>query len=102
MWAVIEWGGKQYRVFENQRLRIEKNRSESKGVLVFDKVLLESDGKETKIGHPYLEGAKVEARVLKAGREKKKIVFRYHSKTRYRRKKTHRQPYWEVEISKVA
>ncbi|PIR06246.1 50S ribosomal protein L21 [Candidatus Jorgensenbacteria bacterium CG_4_9_14_3_um_filter_38_10] len=102
MWAVIEWGGKQYRVSAEQKIRVEKANTEPGGRLIFDKVLLKSDGKELKIGQPYIEGAKVEADVLKLGRERKKIVFRYHSKTRYRRKKGHRQPYTEVEISKIS
>ena len=102
MWAVIEWGGKQYRVSAEQKIRVEKANTEPGGRLIFDKVLLKSDGKELKIGQPYIEGIKVEADVLKLGRERKKIVFRYHSKTRYRRRKGHRQPYTEVEISKIS
>ena len=66
--------------------------------VVFDKVLLIVDGESVKIGTPYVEGAKVEAIVLKQGKGEKKIVFKYHSKARYRKKKGHRQLFTEVEI----
>ncbi len=101
MFAVIETGGKQYRVSLGTKIKVEKLASEGES-FVFDKVLLVSDGKEVKIGKPYLEGSKVEAKVVKQGRAKKIIVFRYHSKTRYRKKKGHRQPFTEVEVTKIS
>ena len=101
MFAVIETGGKQYRVSPGTKIKVEKLASEGEA-FVFDKVLLVSDSKELKIGKPYLEGSKVEAKVLGQGRAKKKIVFRYHSKTRYRKKKGHRQPFTEVEVTKIS
>ena len=101
MFAVIETGGKQYKVSAGQKVKIEKLDAEAGGNFVFDKVLLTVDGEDVKIGAPYVEGAKVEAKVLKQGRDKKKIVFRYHSKTRYRKKKGHRQHFTEVEITEI-
>ncbi len=101
MFAVIETGGKQYRVSPGTKIKVEKLASEGES-FVFDKVLLVSDGKELKIGKPYLEGSKVEAKVVKQARAKKIIVFRYHSKTRYRKKKGHRQPFTEVEVTKIS
>jgi len=100
--AVIETGGKQYKVAAGQKLKIEKLDLEKGAKVSFDKVLLlaESDTK-AEIGTPLIEGAKVEAEITKQSRDKKKIVFRYHSKTRYRKKKGHRQSYTEVEIKKV-
>lgn len=98
--AVIETGGKQYKVFEGQKIHIEKLAVEKDGKVIFDKVLLVAD-KETEIGTPYLKGVKVEAKAIRQGRDKKKIVFRYHSKTRYRKKKGHRQSFTEVEIIKI-
>ena len=98
--AIIETGGKQYKVSEGQKIKIEKIKGEKNANFIFDKVLLVAD-KDVKIGTPYLENAKVEAKIVKQGRDKKKIVFRYHSKTRYRKKKGHRQPYTEVEITKI-
>lgn len=101
--AVIETGGKQYKVSAGQKLKIEKIKAESGGGFSFDKVLLLGDEEsgDAKIGIPYVEGAKVEAKILRQARDKKKIVFRYHSKTRYRKKKGHRQSFTEVEITKI-
>lgn len=99
--AVIETGGKQYKVSAGQKIKVEKlNVKESENFL-FDKILLKAGDDEIKIGTPYLAGEKVETKILKQGREKKKIVFRYHSKTRYRKKKGHRQSFTEVEVMKV-
>lgn len=99
--AVIQTGGKQYRVSPGQKLKIEKLNAKMGDKVLFDKVLLIADGDNIKIGTPYIEGAKIEANVLKQARDKKKIVFRYHSKTRYRKKKGHRQYFTEVEIIKI-
>ena len=98
--AIIQTGGKQYRVSPGQKLKIEKLSAEGGENFIFDKVLLAADEKEIKIGTPYVKDTKVEAKTLKQGRDKKKIVFRYHSKTRYRKKKGHRQKFTEVEIIK--
>ena len=100
--AVIETGGKQYRVSEGKKLKVEKLNAEEGATFVFDKVLLVNDDKNAKIGTPYIDGAKVEAKVLEQGRTKKVIVFRYHPKTRYRKKKGHRQPFTQLEITKIS
>lgn len=99
--AIIQTGGKQYKVSAGEKIKIEKLITQAGEGVVFDKILLTADGEDVKIGTPYVEGAKVEGKVLKQGREKKKIVFRYHSKTRYRKKKGHRQNFTEVEIGKL-
>ncbi len=99
--AIIEIGGKQYKVSPGQKFKIEKLNVAGSDKIIFDKVLLEGGDGEIKIGTPNVAGAKVEAKILKNGRGERKMVFRYHSKTRYRKKKTHRQPYTEVEILKV-
>lgn len=99
--AVIETGGKQYKVSPGQKVKIEKLETKQGDVLSFDKVLLVADGENVKIGAPYVEGAKVEAKVLKQGRGRKVIVFKYHSKTRYRKKKGHRQHFTEVEVTNI-
>ncbi len=99
--AVIEAGGKQYRVSAGQKIKIEKINAKEGADFVLDKVLLKSEGEKVEVGNPYLGGIKVEARVLKQGRGEKKIIFRYHSKTRYRKKKGHRQAFTEIEITKV-
>lgn len=102
--AVIETGGKQYKVSAGTKLKVEKLKAEAESNFIFDKVLLLGDGEkgEAKIGTPYVDGAKVEAKVIKQGKADTKIVFRYHSKTRYRKKKGHRQPYTEVEVIKIS
>ena len=101
MFAIIETGGKQYKVSPGQKLKVEKLEAEAGSSLNLDKVLLVSDGESVQIGVPYVEGAKVEVKVLDQARHKKKIVFKYHSKTRYRKKKGHRQYYTELEVVSV-
>lgn len=95
MLAVIEVNGKQFLVKEGDKIKIE---SPKLGEI---KVLLLSEGEETNIGTPYLEGKKVETKILRQGREKKKIVFRYHSKTRHRKKAGHRQHYTDLKIVSI-
>lgn len=99
--AVIKTGGKQYRVAVGNKVKIEKVEAAIDGKVVFDKVLLTVDGEKVNIGAPEVAGAKVEGKVLKQGRNKKVIVFKYHSKTRRRKKNGHRQPFTEVEITKI-
>ncbi len=100
--AVIQTGGKQYKVSAGDKIKIEKIEGAKDAILSFDKVLLTAEkGGEVKIGTPYAEGVKVKAKILKQGRDRKKIVFKYHSKTRYRKKKGHRQNYTEVEILEI-
>lgn len=99
--AVIKTGGKQYLVRPGQRVRVEKLDAKEGEKFTFDEVLLVSDDKKIEIGTPLVKGAKVEARVLKQGRARKVIVFKYHSKTRYKKKMGHRQPFTEIEISDI-
>lgn len=99
--AIIQTGGKQYKVSPAQKIKIEKLDAKEGDSFLFDKVLLITDGDETKIGAPYIENARVEGKILKHGRSRKKIVFRYHSKTRYRKKKGHRQHFTELEILNI-
>lgn len=99
--AIIQTGGKQYKVAVGDKLKVEKLEAEQGGVLSFDKVLLVADGDKVEIGAPYVTGAVVSAEVVRQARERKKIVFKYHSKTRYRKKKGHRQHFTEVAIKTV-
>jgi large subunit ribosomal protein L21 len=102
MLAIIETGGKQYKVQVGDQIKVEKLNAEEGSNFVFDKVLLKAkDDENVLVGNPYLKNEKVEAKVLKHGRERKKIVFKYHSKTRYRKKKGHRQHYTLVEITNI-
>lgn len=102
MFAVIKTGGKQYKVAEGAKLKIEKLEKNPGDVFNFEEVLAIIKGEDIKIGKPLLAGAKVEAKVLDNGRTDKVIVFKYHSKTRQRKKKTHRQNYSHVQIVKIA
>jgi large subunit ribosomal protein L21 len=98
MKAIIETGGKQYVVKENDVIYVEKLKEEEGKKVVFDKVLMLDD----KAGSPYIDGAKVEGKVLKHGKQKKIVIFKYTQKSQAsRRKQGHRQPYTKVEITKI-
>ncbi len=101
MKAVIVTGGKQYTVSEGDILYIEKLEAEAEATVKFD-VLAVLDGENTKIGAPVVEGASVEAKVLKNGKAKKITVFKYKPKKNEKKKIGHRQPYTKVEIVKIA
>jgi large subunit ribosomal protein L21 len=105
--AIIETGGKQYTVAKGDLIRIEKLAA-VEGVehkegdkVVFDKVLLVDDGKDTTIGTPYIEKARVTATIAKIGRAQKVTVIHYKQKSRYFKKAGHRQPYFAVKIEGV-
>lgn len=101
--AVIQTGGKQYKVSEGTVLNIEKLAGEHKtgDKVAFDKVLLVDDGKDTTIGTPYINGAKVGAEILEIGRSKKVLVVKYKQKSRYLRRRGHRQPFFKVKITSI-
>ena len=99
--AVIKTGGKQYRVTEGDMLKVEKLDADKGRAILFNQVLLAVDGEGVKIGKPYLADAKVEADNLETGKSKKVLVFKYKSKTRYRVKRGHRQPFTRVKITKL-
>jgi len=112
MLAVIKTGGKQYLVAPGQKIKIEKidthhlkkdvgaNKKEDQEV-IFDEVLLLQKGNKLEIGSPLVKSAKVTGKILKHGKGKKIIIFKYRPKTRYKLKKGHRQPFTEVEITKI-
>ena len=102
MKAVIVTGGKQYTVSEGDVLYVEKLVVEAEEVVKFDQVLAVLDGENSKIGAPVVEGAAVEAKVLKNGKGKKITVLKYKAKKNEKKKIGHRQPYTKVEITKIA
>ena len=102
MHAIIETGGKQFKVTEGDTLFIEKLPVESGETVTFDKVLAVIDGDKITVGTPVVAGAKVDASVVKNGKGKKVIVFKYNPKKGYRRKQGHRQPYTKVTIGKIS
>lgn len=101
MYAVIETGGKQYKVAEGDTLFIEKLGLDEGAEVTFDKVAALGKDEGLVIGAPYVDGAKVSAKVMKNGKEKKIMVFKFKAKKNYRRRKGHRQPYTKVQIEKI-
>ncbi len=103
MFAVVEIGGRQYKVTPNEKIEVEKLPNEAGSSLVFDKVLLVSDekGEDAKIGKPYVKGAKVEAKVIENVKGEKIIIHKFTAKKRYARTKGHRQTYTCLEITEI-
>ena len=99
-YAVIKTGGKQYKVAQGDRLRVEKLPASVGDTVTFDEVLLVG-GDAIKIGAPLVAGAKVEAKVVAQEREKKIIVFKFRRRKNYRRKNGHRQPFTALEITGI-
>ena len=100
--AIIETGGKQYKVTEGDVLYIEKLNAEAGESVTFDKVLAVLNGDSANFGAPVVEGASVTANVVKNGKGKKVLVFKYKPKKNYRRRQGHRQPYTKVTIGKIS
>ena len=101
MYAIIETGGKQYKVSEGDVIRVEKLDAESGKEVTFDKVLAVSDGSALKVAGD-VSGANVKATVLEQGKGRKVTVYRYKSKSGYHKKNGHRQPFTSVKIDKIS
>ena len=101
MYAIIETGGKQYKVAEGDVIQVEKLGVEAGDAVTFDKVLLVSNNGEVKIGKPYLESASVSAKADLNGRGQKIVVFKYKPKKGYHKKQGHRQAFTQVTIEKI-
>jgi len=102
MLAVIRTGGKQYLVSPGQKIKIEKLDKKEGSEVVFDEVLLLEKNKKLEIGTPLVKDAKVIGKILRGGKGKKIIVFKYKAKKRYKVKKGHRQSFIEIEILKIS
>lgn len=101
MYAVVESGGKQYRVKEGDLIRVEKLAADAGAEVAFDRVIAVVDGDNVKVGKPYLSGVKVSASVVEQGKYKKVIVYKYKPKKGFHKKKGHRQTYTAVKISGI-
>ena len=101
MYAVIQTGGKQYRVQQGDVIFVEKINAQADEAVTFDEVLLVGNDGETKIGTPVVEGANVEGKVLAQVKSKKIVVYKYKAKKNERKKQGHRQPYTKVEITAI-
>ncbi|HJB27019.1 MAG TPA: 50S ribosomal protein L21 [Firmicutes bacterium] len=101
MYAIIETGGKQYRVSEGDTIYIEKLSAQADETVTFDKVIAVSSDNGMKVGTPVVDGATVTARVIKNGKQKKITVFTYKPKKDSHRKIGHRQPYTKVQIETI-
>lgn len=101
MYAIVATGGKQYRVTEGEKLRVEKLTAEAGDTIELDKVLLVGEGEEVKIGAPYVEGAKVTATVAANGRGDKVKIIKFRRRKHHRKQMGHRQSYTEIEITGI-
>ena len=102
MQAIFVTGGKQYSVSEGDEIFVEKLNAEADDTVIFDQVLAVVDGENSTFGKPVVDGAKVEATVVKNGKAKKIVVFKYRPKKDSKSIRGHRQPYTKVKIEKIA
>ncbi len=102
MYAVIQTGGKQYRVAPGDILKIEKLDGNVGDSIAFDKVLLASDGENVNLGKPYLDGTKVYGKITRQARGKKVIIFKYKRRKNYRKKQGHRQSFTLIKIDNIS
>jgi len=101
MYAIVEFGGKQYRVQQGDTLKVELVHAEPGEKINLDKVLILADDQGVKIGEPYIKGASVEASVIEHGKDEKILVFKYKSKKNYRRFRGHRQNFSAIKIESI-
>lgn len=101
MYAIVDSGGKQYKVEEGDILKVEKLTGEVGDKISFDKILMFSDGKKVNIGTPLVEDVTVNGHIVEQGKTKKIIVFKYKRRKRYRRKQGHRQQFTAVKIDTI-
>ena len=101
MYAVVESGGKQFRVEEGETLRVEKLAGDVGQEVTFDTVLLYSDGEKVQVGQPVLSDVAVRGHIVAQGKAPKVLVFKYKRRKRFRRKQGHRQPYTAIKIDKI-
>ncbi|AMM40094.1 Ribosomal protein L21 [Candidatus Desulfofervidus auxilii] len=101
MYAIMETGGKQYKVAPGDIIRVEKLPGNKDDEVLFDKVLLISDKEKIELGHPFIKDAKVRGKILNQGRSKKVVVFKFRRRKRYHKKRGHRQYLTTVKIENI-
>ena len=101
MYAIFETGGKQYKAEKGDVVFVEKLAADAGKLISFD-ALVVADGDDIEIGTPTVKGAKVRAKVVEHGKEKKVVVFKYKPKRNYRKKQGHRQPFTKIKITSIA
>lgn len=101
MYAIIESGGKQYRISEGEKVRVERLAGAADDLIVLGGVLVVNDGERTLVGAPYVEGASVTGRIVAQARARKKTIFRYKRRKDTKKKKGHRQSYTELVVEKI-
>ena len=101
MYAIVNISGKQYKAYSGARLRVPKQEGETGTSLIFDKVLLINDGKNTEVGEPILKGASVTGTIIEHGRNKKILVYKKKRRKGYQRKNGHRQWFTEIEFGTI-
>ena len=101
MYAIVDSGGKQYKVQEGEILRVEKLTGEVGDSVSFDRILMFSDGENVSVGTPLLEDVAVNGHIVEQGKAKKIIVFKYKRRKRYRRKRGHRQQFTAVKVDSI-
>lgn len=101
MYAIIKTGGKQYKVAEGDEIFVEKLEGEAGDSVDFDEVLAVSNDDDFKVGTPFVEDVKVSGEIVKHGKGKKIVIFKYKPKSTYRNKTGHRQPYTKVKINSI-
>ena len=101
MYAVIETGGKQYRVTEGDVISVEKLNEEVGKLLTINEVLVAGEGSEVLVGAPYVEGASVKAEVVENGKAPKVVIYKYKAKKDSKKKQGHRQPYTQLQIKSI-
>ncbi|MDL1965981.1 MAG: 50S ribosomal protein L21 [Candidatus Desulfofervidus auxilii] len=101
MYAIMETGGKQYKVAPGDIIRVEKLPGNKDDEVLFDKVLFVSDKEKIELGHPFIKDAKVKGKILNQGRSKKVVVFKFRRRKRYHKKRGHRQYLTTVKIENI-
>ena len=101
MYAVVETGGKQYKVTVGETIDVERLKADIGETVELDRVLMVADGEQVQVGSPMVDGASVSATVVDHDRARKVIVFKYRAKQRYRRKTGHRQDYTRLRIDEI-